>query len=118
VQNAPAASIHVGDLDASTTVRRNNWSATVTITVLNSGGSPVANVTVTGNWSDSANGSTNTCLTDSIGQCSVTTGNMKNNVSSTTFSVTDLSGAGYTYDSSANTDPDGDSNGTVIDVVR
>jgi hypothetical protein len=118
VQNAPAASIHVGDLDASTTVRRNNWSATVTITVLNSGGSPVANVTVTGNWSDSANGSTNTCLTDSNGQCSVTTGNMKNNVSSTTFSVTDLSGAGYTYDSSANTDPDGDSNGTVIDVVR
>ena len=102
VQNAPATSIHVGNLSASTTVRRNNWSSTVTITVHNSSGSLVANITVTGTWSDSANGSTNSCLTDSNGQCSVTTGNMKNNISSTTFTVSDLSGAGYTYDSSAN----------------
>jgi hypothetical protein len=35
-----------------------------------------------------------------------------------TFTVTNVQLSGYPYDASANTDPDGDSNGTVVTVVR
>ena len=102
MQNAPAATIHVGDLSGSATVRRNNWSAIVVITVYDSGDFPVANVTVTGNWTGASfNGGSNTCVTDSSGQCSVSTGNMKNDPS-VTYTVTDLTGAGYIYDAGTN----------------
>jgi hypothetical protein len=64
---------------------------------------PVANVTVTGNWSGASfNGGSNTCITDGSGQCSVSTGNIKTNFSSVTYTVTDLAGTGYTYDAGAN----------------
>ena len=111
VQNAPAVSIHVGDLDGSTTVRKNNWNATVTVTVHDAGHAPVANVTVT--FDDGSS-----CTTNANGQCSVTTSNFKNNVSSVTLTVTSVTGTGYTYEVAANHDPDGDSDGTSITVVR
>jgi hypothetical protein len=94
--------IHVGALSGSSTVRRNNWSATVVVTVHDSGHSPVPNVTVTGDWTGASfNGGSNTCITDGSGQCSVSTGNIKN-TSSVTYTVTNLSGTGYTYDAGAN----------------
>jgi hypothetical protein len=94
--------IHVGALSGSSTVRRNNWSATVVITVHDSSHSPVPNVTVTGDWTGASfNGGSNTCVTDGSGQCSVATGNMKNDPS-VTYTVTNLSGTGYTYDAGAN----------------
>jgi hypothetical protein len=99
---ASTGTIHVGDLSGSTSVRKNSWSATVTITVHNSSHSPVANVTVTGAWSGASfTGGTNTCITDGSGQCSVSTGNIKNGTS-VTYAVTDLTATGYTYDAGAN----------------
>ena len=94
--------IHVGALSGSSSVRKNNWSATVVVTVHDSSHNPVANVTVVGSWDASFNGGSNTCITDGSGQCSVATGNLKKNVSSVTYTVTDLTGTGYTYDSGAN----------------
>jgi serine protease AprX len=97
-----SGTIHVGDLSGSATVRRNNWSATVVVTVHDSGHNPVANVTVTGDWTGASfNGGSNTCTTDGSGQCSVSTGNIKNDPS-VTYTVTDLTGTGYTYDAGAN----------------
>ena len=82
--------------------RKNSWSATVTITVHDSGHTPVANVTVAGDWSGASfSGGSNTCITDGSGQCSVSTGNIRNDPS-VTYTVTDLTGTGYTYDASAN----------------
>ncbi len=102
VQNAATGTIHVFDLSGSSTVRRNNWSATVIVTVHDFGDSPVANVTVTGDWTGASfNGGSNTCITDASGQCSVSTGNMKSGTS-VTYTVTDLAGTGYVYDSGAN----------------
>ena len=102
MHNAANVLIHVYDLSGSATVHRNNWSATVIITVYNSSDTPVANVTVTGTWTGANfNGGSNTCVTDASGQCSVSTGNIKNDPS-VTYIVTDLTGAGYIYDAGAN----------------
>lgn len=115
VQNASVVTIHAGDLDGATATVRKNWNATVTITVHDSTHNPVANITVTGDWSGGTTG-TSTCVTGSNGQCSVTSSNMNSKKPSTTFTVTSLTGTGYTYDSGANHDPDGDSDGTSITV--
>ncbi|NJC95717.1 MAG: hypothetical protein FIB03_05145 [Anaerolineae bacterium] len=117
VQNASVVAIHVGDLDATPAVIRKNWNATVTITVHDAGHNPVAGITVTGSWSGGTTG-TSSCVTNASGQCSVTSSNMNSKKTSVTFTVTGLSGgSGYTYNSSANHDPDGDSNGTSITVA-
>ena len=117
VQNSPVVVIHVGDLDGATATVRKNWNATVTITVHNAGHSPVAGITVTGNWSGGTTG-TSSCVTNGSGQCSVTSSNMNSKKTSVTFTVTSLSGTGYTYNSGVNHDPDGDSNGTSITVPK
>lgn len=117
VQNAPVVLIHVGDLDGVTATVRKNWNATVTITVHNSGHAPVAGITVTGNWSDGTTG-TSSCVTGGNGQCSVTSSDMNSKKTSVTFTISSLSGSGDSYDSGANHDPDGDSNGTSITMSK
>ena len=44
--------MHVGDLDATSTSEKNRWTASVTITVHDAGHNAVANTLVTGTWSD------------------------------------------------------------------
>jgi hypothetical protein len=116
VVNAVSIQIHVGDLDGSKS-GTNRWNATVTIYVHGADHNPVAGVTVTGNWSAGATG-TSSCTTDSLGKCSVTKSTIPNRTTSVTFSVTNLTKTGYTYDSSINHDPDGDSTGTAITVKK
>jgi lysophospholipase L1-like esterase len=110
--------IHVGDLDGSTVIgRRGRWTATVTITVHDAGGSAVGGVLVEGVWSDGAKGG-GSCTTDGEGKCSVGKSNIKADVPSVRFGVTDVSLQGFIYDSSANHDPDSDSDGTAIVVTQ
>jgi hypothetical protein len=113
-----AAAVHVGDLDGSgapTTGGR--WNASVAITVLNQNGLPVSGATVSGSWSNGANGNAN-CTTGATGQCTVVKNKIKGTASSVTFTVNNVTAAGFTYNASANTDPDGDSNGTTIVVAK
>jgi hypothetical protein len=77
----------------------------------------VSGAVVTGTWSGGYVG-TGTCTTGTTGTCSVITGSMKLTVPSVTFTVTNVTASGFTYDATANTDPDGDSTGTVITVVK
>jgi hypothetical protein len=116
VQNAPAVVIHVGDLDGTKTAVRKSWTARVTITVHNASNGTVSGITVSGAWSGGTTG-TATCTTNTSGQCSVTSPSMNTKKTSVTFTVTNLAGSGYSYTSSANHDPDGDSNGTMITVT-
>jgi hypothetical protein len=112
-----ATSLHVGDLDRSVSGQGKNWTASVTIVVHNTNHAPVANATVNGNWSGGTSGSAS-CVTDSSGQCKVTkSGLVKRQVSSVTFTVSGVNGS-LPYQSSANHDPDSDSNGTTITVNR
>ncbi len=113
----PASYSHVGDLDQATVAARNGWKATVTVTVHDASHAPVANATVSATWTGgyAAGG---TCLTNSSGQCGMTTGNITNKKLSTTLTVTAVSHANYSYQASANHDPEIDSTGTVITATK
>jgi hypothetical protein len=117
VRNTPVASkSHVGDLDGTRTVTSRNWRADVTITVLDDLGAPVAGATVTGSWSRGGKG-TQKCATDAAGRCGVYR-TLSNLLSRTVWTVGGVSHATLVYDPTANTDPDGDSDGTRITVTR
>lgn len=107
--------VHMGDLDGSATPSTlSRWRATVVLTVHDATDAPRGGVTVRGTWDG---GSTVSCVTNSAGTCSVTK-LFSNSKTRTTFAVTRLSLSGYTYDAGANHDPDGDSTGTSIVVLR
>ena len=77
---------------------------------------PIQGATVNGDWSNGANGS-GSCTTGADGICSISRSNLKNNVGSVDFTVTDLSFS-LPYQSSSNHDPDGDSNGSTIAILK
>jgi hypothetical protein len=114
------SSIHVGDLDGFPQNGGNTWAATVEITVVDGAGTPVNGATVVGSWSLGGLNS-NTCTTGEgggTGTCIVLFPSLKKNVRSVSFTVTSVTMTGRTYQASANADPDGSSNGTVIVVNK
>jgi serine protease AprX len=109
---------HVGDLDGSKTSSGNNWRATVTITVHEGGHNPLSGATVSGVWSGGYSGS-GSCTTNGGGACSVASGQMKRNqTSSVTFTVSNVTHSTAVYDGSANHDLESDSTGTQVTVLR
>ena len=68
-------------------------------------------------WSAGSSGS-GTCVTNASGRCTVTSPKINNNKASVTLTVDDVVHATYGFDSGANHDPDGDSDGTSITVGR
>ncbi|WP_051305386.1 zinc-dependent metalloprotease family protein [Desulfogranum mediterraneum] len=78
----------ISGLNGNAAAIRNKWNATVSITVVDNGGGQVNDATVTGTWSGGATGS-GSCLTES-GLCEIRKNNLKSNVGSVTFSITDL----------------------------
>jgi len=114
---SPATSMHIGDLDGSAALLSKSWSATVIILVHNNLEQPVSGVTVNGKWTNGSSG-TASCVTISSGICSITKTGLKNTTTGVTFTVTSVSGSQLSYSSTANHDPDGDSNGNVIVIAR
>lgn len=110
---SPTPEIHISDLDAVTSTAKNGWKMTVTITVVDANGAPVSGAKVDGKF----NATAVSCTTDANGQCDVST-TAKNNVASVTYTVTKVTASGYVYNSAANSDPDGDSNGTSIVIYK
>ncbi len=108
---------HVGDLDGSSINNGPSWTAVVVITIHDADHNPVADATVSGTWSDGASG-TASCTTDGNGQCQVSQGSIPKRTRSVTFTVDDVSHSTLVYDSSANHDPDGDSDGASITVPK
>ncbi|HKY53508.1 MAG TPA: Ig-like domain-containing protein, partial [Anaerolineales bacterium] len=109
--------LHVGDLDGTGTQQTGDWTATVTIVVHDANHNPVANATVAGNWSNGVSG-TASCTTNSSGQCTVNKSNISNGNHSVTFTINNVTRAGFTYISGSNHDPDGSSNGTRIEINK
>jgi len=121
VAGNPNPIVHVGDLDASSTGNKTGWNATITMTVhaAHDAGQvpvPVSGATVSGQWSGGYSGNSS-CTTGTTGQCYVASGNMAKRKNSATFTITNVSGA-LTYQSGGNHDPDGDSDGTRITVLK
>jgi len=111
-----SGTLHVGDLDGSSVPgNRNRWDASVEITVHDNNESIISGATVAGSWS--AGGSAS-CVTDGLGQCSLTKNNLRGNETNVTFAVDSISYSGYDYQSGDNHEPEGesDSDGTSITI--
>jgi PKD repeat protein len=112
--------VHVGDLDGQAEkLAKGNWKAVVTITVHDANHNPVANAWVVGSLSQ---GGTDvgmfSCETEVEGTCIVDSGQLPSKKGEATFTVTDVTHATLIYEFTANHDPDGDSNGTSITVIK
>jgi hypothetical protein len=95
-------SMHIGSLTAATSSGKGDrWNAEVTVTVHDETETTLANATVSGSWSGSGKG-TGSCVTDGFGQCTITKSNVRGD--SVTFTVTEVSLAGYTYNDGDNDD--------------
>ena len=105
--------LHIGDLDRSKTVQTSTWTARVVPRVENASHAIVPGVTVTGTWSDGAAG---TCKTSSVGTCTISKAGVPKTTTVMTFTMSNLTLISGVYDPAANHDPDGDSNGTTIQV--
>lgn len=118
VTGTVAASVHVSDLDrSSTSGARGSWSAIVNVEIRDDLGALVQGATVAGNFSP-AGGSGRTCVTGSSGLCSITSASIGKRTTSVTFTVTSVMSAPLAYASGSNGDPDGDSNGTSIVISK
>lgn len=116
--SVPAFAVHIGDLDrTSVSTSSTKWKGTVTVYVHNHLDKPVAGVTVYGSWTNGASGNV-FCVTNKRGKCSISKTGLSKNITSISFNVTNLSLSGYIYQSTANHDPDSDSNGTIILIPR
>ena len=105
----------MGDLDRARTIQGNTWTATVTIRVHDKTHGLVANAVVSGNWTG---GTTSTCTTNGSGQCAVSRSGISKNTNSVRLTITNVTRAGFVYKATANHDPDGDSNGTTVTVIK
>ena len=116
----PPVSMHVGDLDGSGSNDGSTWSATVEITVHGPDHLPLNGATVVGRWSISGLNA-DTCTTGELGgngTCIVLFPSLRKGTKSVTFTITSVTASGQTYQSSANHDVDGSSNGTQVTVKR
>lgn len=114
---APAA-LHVADLDGVVSRAGRRWQAIVTSRVQDVAGNSVADATVSLTYT-TTKGTTvaAACTTGPDGTCAVSV-ELGNKDSSLTLTVTDVAKDGTAYDGTANADPDGDSDGTSITVVK
>lgn len=111
--------LHVGDIDGEA-IEHNNypqftWSAIATFTILDEEGQAVEGANVSSVRS-SLQTTPDVCTTDILGQCSAET--VSPFYSDRSFTVVDISKPLMSYDATANTDPDGDSDGTTIVIPR
>ena len=77
----------------------------------------VAGAVITGTWSGGFSGSAS-CTTNAAGICSVTTATLNRQKASVTFAITSVNVSGLTYTAADNHDPDGDSNGSSITILK
>jgi serine protease AprX len=112
-----ASTLHVGDLDRSSSLSASKWNAVVTILAHNNLEQPVSGATVTGSWSNGATG-TVTCTTNASGVCTVSKTGLSTKTASVTFTVTNVAKSPLTYRSTSSHDPDGESNGITIVVAK
>ena len=108
--------IHIGDLDGTRTVSKKNWSASVTVAVHDASQKLMSGAVVTGGWSVGA--THGSCTTSRSGVCTISKSGIALGTTSVTFTVSGVTLAGYGYDSGANHDVDGGTNGTTITIVK
>jgi hypothetical protein len=110
--------MHIGDLDASSTIANaTRWRANVRVTVHSDAHAGLSRAVVTGYWGESTT-TVASCTTRPDGGCTVSNNQVSASVASIAFTVTGVTHPSYVYDAAANHDPDGDSTGAVITANR
>ncbi len=92
--------VSVRSLSGDADFAHRSWTATVAIRVRNQAGEAVPGAQVRGRFS--VGGSSATCTTQEDGRCEVTSGAIAKRTHATTFTVSDIAGAGMSYDPSRN----------------
>jgi serine protease AprX len=110
----PTPSVHVGDLDDTSALLASGWRAQVRVLVDDQDHAIVAGAVVTGKW---PNGTTASCTTGTNGMCRIQRKLARSKLS-IVFTVTKVVSAVGAYKPTDNHDPDGDSTGTKITLVR
>jgi PKD repeat protein len=100
VQQNQIVEIFVNSITMSLVKSGRNTAAQAVITVYDNNGAPRSGVTVSGRWSGLVTGNV-TGTTNSSGQVAFTSSSTKNK-GTFTFTVTNLSASGYTYNSTLN----------------
>ncbi len=108
-------SMHVGDLDDTSTVQQSLWTPSVTITVHDGRHAAVANASVSGYWHDGLPAS---CTTNGNGQCAVVRSGLPRQTTKVSFSISGVSEGSSPYVPAENHDFDNDSDGTSISIRR
>lgn len=94
------ATVAVKSLSGASKKSGKNWQASVTVAVFNlATNAGVANATVSGSFST---GGSSSCVTGSTGSCSLSSGIIASTVTSTTFTVNQISGSNLSYDPTQN----------------
>jgi PKD repeat protein len=109
--------VHVGDLDGTSTSQGSTWTAILTVLIHNGTEGPVDGATVSVDFSGGVSGS-NTCITDATGTCQISVSGIRKRNGVETFTVTDVTSVSGGYIPGDNHDPEGDSAGTFISVVK
>jgi thermitase len=113
----PSATVHIGDLDGLSGGSKSTWTASVTITVHDADHRPLSGAVVTGSWSGGTNGG-DACTTGPTGTCTLVSDAMRKRDATATFTVGGITASGLSYSATSNHDPDGDSDGTAITMVK
>lgn len=114
----PTTVLHISDLDNRSIANgANQWDAKVEVEVHDIFHNPAAGAKVTANFSGVNLNSNVSCTTGTNGRCTLSKTRL-NNVPTTfvTVKVTAVTKTGFTYQAAWNHDPDGDSDGTVIQI--
>ena len=106
--------MHVGDIDGTTVIQQNTWSAAVTITMHDEGHRPLAGAVVSASWNG---GPAVSCTTGAAGSCVLTKDKIPRKAS-VNLTVLGASHNTFFYAPAGNHDPDGGSNGTTISISR
>ena len=111
----PPNPAHIADLEGSAS-GSSPWDASVLLLVMDEEGDVVENATVSGGWSW-ANKS-GSCVTNASGTCTITLNGIPGGQRKIILTITDIIHIEKAYDPIANSDLDGDSDGTEICINR
>jgi serine protease len=99
----PAKTLHIASITMALKITRSGATASATVKITDADNARISGATVSGHWSDATN-DTDSGTTRRNGTVTLTSDRVKKPASGTTFTFTvdDVSAAGWTYDSAAN----------------
>jgi PKD repeat protein len=112
-ESGGSTTLHVSDLDSVSVKQGREWTAIVSITVVDDQAGPVSGAVVGVTWRD---GTTDSCTTGADGVCAVEDGALR--IRQWTLTVSNVTHSSLSYAPGSNSDPDGDSDGTVIIITK